>query len=78
MESAFAYSSLKSFIPKFQNQSEILVRRLEKEVGGSYFSLLPYMKECGFDIIVGKYILCPSGTVSAAPSDCNLKIYFQM
>ena len=54
MEPAFRYGALKSFIPIFKKQGEVLVRCLERELGKPLFSVLPYVKNCTFDIICGK------------------------
>ncbi|XP_069680192.1 cytochrome P450 4C1-like isoform X1 [Periplaneta americana] len=48
---SFHFKILESFIPVIVEQSKILVKKLEKEVGSEGFCVQPYISRCSLDII---------------------------
>ena len=50
---AFHFTILEDFVEVFVKKSEILVKKLKKEVGAEYFDVYPYITTCGLDIICG-------------------------
>jgi hypothetical protein len=44
----------------FSEKSEILVRKLQKEVGSQTFDIYPYIKKCTLDVICGEVFLLPA------------------
>jgi len=47
----FHFQILEQFIGIFDSQSDILIKKLEKEVGGEEFDIFPYITLCALDII---------------------------
>ncbi|PNF27072.1 Cytochrome P450 4C1, partial [Cryptotermes secundus] len=47
----FHFSILDSFVEVFSDKSEILVSKLQKEVGSQGFNIYPYITKCALDII---------------------------
>jgi cytochrome P450 family 4 len=52
----FHFSILENFVEVFSENSEILVRKLQKEVGSQGFDLYPYITHCALDIICGEHL----------------------
>ena len=50
----FHFSILDSFVEVFSEKSEILISKLQKEVGSKGFDVFPYITKCTLDIICGK------------------------
>ena len=50
---AFHFSILENFVEVFVKKSEILVKKLNKEVGAKSFDIYPYITTCALDIICG-------------------------
>jgi cytochrome P450 family 4 len=50
----FHFNILQNFVEVFSEKSEILVSKLQKEVGSQPFDLYPYITKCALDIICGK------------------------
>jgi len=53
---AFHFSVLDSFVEMFSEKSEILIRKLQKEVGSKGFDVCPYITNCTLDIICGEHM----------------------
>jgi len=51
---AFHFSILDSFVEVFSEKSEILISKLQKEVGSKGFDVCPYITKCTLDIICGE------------------------
>ncbi|PSN43020.1 Cytochrome P450 4C1 [Blattella germanica] len=51
---AFHFKILENFIDSFIENSKILIKNLEKEVGSASFDAMPYVTMCILDIICGK------------------------
>jgi hypothetical protein len=52
---AFHFTILESFVEVFSEKSEILISKLQKEVGSQGFDVYPYITKCALDIICGKH-----------------------
>jgi cytochrome P450 family 4 len=52
----FHFSILDSFVEVFSEKSEILISKLQKEVGSQGFDVYPYITKCALDIICGKLV----------------------
>jgi cytochrome P450 family 4 len=50
----FHFKILDNFVEVFSEKSEILVSKLQKEVGSQGFDVYPYITKCALDIICGK------------------------
>lgn len=50
----FHFKILEDFIGVFQEQSDVLVKKLEKELGGQGFNIFPYVTLCTLDIVCGE------------------------
>jgi hypothetical protein len=50
----FHFSILDSFVEVFSEKSEILISKLQKEVGSQGFDVCPYITKCTLDIICGE------------------------
>jgi cytochrome P450 family 4 len=50
----FHFKILDSFVEVFSEKSEILVSKLQKEVGSQGFDVYPYITRCALDIICGE------------------------
>jgi hypothetical protein len=50
----FHYKILDSFVEVFSEKSEVLVHKLQKEVGSQGFDVYPYITRCALDIICGE------------------------
>jgi cytochrome P450 family 4 len=50
----FHFKILESFVEVFSEKSEILVNKLQKEVGSQGFDVYPYITKCALDIICGE------------------------
>jgi len=48
---AFHFRILDDFMDVFREQSDVLVQRLEAEVGGAGFNIFPYVTLCALDVI---------------------------
>jgi len=62
----FHFKILDSFVEVFAEKSEILISKLQKEVGSKGFDVFPYITKCTLDIICGRkftsamsYLLVP-------------------
>jgi len=53
---AFHFSILDSFVEVFSEKSEILISKLQKEVGSKGFDVCPYITKCTLDIICGEHM----------------------
>jgi hypothetical protein len=51
---AFHFSILDSFVEVFSEKSEILISKLQGEVGSKGFDVCPYIAKCTLDIICGE------------------------
>jgi cytochrome P450 family 4 len=51
----FHFKILENFVEVFSEKSEILVSKLQKEVGSQGFDVYPYITKCTLDIICGKH-----------------------
>ena len=51
---SFHVKILDSFVEVFSQNSEILVRMLQKEVGSKSFDVYPYITLCALDILCGE------------------------
>jgi cytochrome P450 family 4 len=51
---AFHFKILDSFVEVFSEKSEILISKLQKEVGSKGFDVCPYITKCTLDIICGE------------------------
>jgi hypothetical protein len=51
---AFHFKILEDFIDIFNEQSAILVKKLEKELDRDLFNIFPYVTLCTLDIVCGK------------------------
>jgi cytochrome P450 family 4 len=56
----FHFKILENFLEVFSEKSEILVRKLQKEVGSHSFDIYPYINSCTLDIICGEVFLLPA------------------
>ena len=54
----FHFKILDNFVEVFAEKSEILVKKLSKEVGSQGFDVYPYITKCALDIICGELLLC--------------------
>jgi cytochrome P450 len=52
----FHFKILNSFVEVYSENSETLIRKLQKEVGTQEFDVLPYVYRCTLDIICGEYV----------------------
>ena len=50
----FHFKILESFVEVFAEKSEILISKLQKEVGSKGFDVCPYITKCTLDIICGE------------------------
>jgi cytochrome P450 family 4 len=50
----FHFKILDSFVEVFSEKSEILISKLQKEVGSQGFDVCPYITKCTLDIICGE------------------------
>jgi cytochrome P450 family 4 len=50
----FHFKILDSFVEVFSEKSEILISKLQKEVGSRGFDVCPYITKCTLDIICGE------------------------
>jgi cytochrome P450 family 4 len=57
---AFHFKILENFLEVFSEKSEILVRKLQKEIGPQSFDIYPYINSCTLDVICSKVFLLPS------------------
>ena len=55
---AFHFSILESFVEVFSEKSEILISKLQEEVGSKGFNVCPYITKCTLDIICGERMGC--------------------
>jgi cytochrome P450 len=51
---SFHFKILENFVEIFCENSEILVKKLQREAGGQVFDLHPYITRCALDIICGQ------------------------
>jgi hypothetical protein len=51
---SFHIKILDSFVDVFSQNSEVLVRMLQKEVGSHGFDMYPYITLCALDILCGE------------------------
>jgi hypothetical protein len=51
---SFHFKILDDFLEVFSANSEILVKKLQQEVGRDYFDVQPYINKCALDIICGQ------------------------
>jgi hypothetical protein len=51
---SFHFKILEDFLEVFSANSEILVKKLQQEVGRDYFDVHPYITNCALDIICGQ------------------------
>jgi hypothetical protein len=51
---SFHFKILEDFLEVFSANSEILVKKLQQEVGRGYFDMYPYINKCALDIICGQ------------------------
>jgi len=56
----FHVKILDSFVEVFSQNSEILVRMLQKEVGSQSFDVYPYITLCALDILCGECLNKPA------------------
>jgi cytochrome P450 family 4 len=56
----FHFKILENFLEVFSEKSEILIRKLQKEVGSQSFDIYPYINRCMLDIICGEVFLLPA------------------
>ena len=56
----FHMTILASFVEVFSQNSEILVRMLQKEVGSQGFDVYPYITLCALDILCGECLNKPA------------------
>jgi hypothetical protein len=56
----FPLQILENFLEVFSEKSEILVRKLQKEIGSQSFYIHPYINNCTLDVIYSKVFLLPS------------------
>jgi hypothetical protein len=49
---------LEDFMDIFNEQSAILVKKLENEVGRDSFNIFPYVTLCTLDIVCGEFSSC--------------------
>jgi len=50
----FHFKILDGFVEVFSEKSEILINKLQKEVGSKGFDVYPYITHCALDIICGE------------------------
>jgi cytochrome P450 family 4 len=50
----FHFKILENFVEVFSEKSQILVSKLQKEVGSQGFDVFPYVTRCALDIICGE------------------------
>lgn len=60
---AFHFKILDDFIDVFNEQSAILTRKLERELGSESFNLFPYVTLCTLDIVCGMYRIHGHGSL---------------
>jgi hypothetical protein len=53
----FHFKILENFVEVFSEKSQILVNKLQKEVGSQGFDVYPYINKCALDIICGGTIV---------------------
>jgi hypothetical protein len=56
----FHFKILDSFVDIFSEKSQILITKLQKEVGSTGFDVYQYVTRCALDIICGEYVLLNS------------------
>jgi cytochrome P450 family 4 len=52
----FHFKILESFVEVFSEKSEILISKIQKEVGSKGFNVCPYITKCTLDIICGEHM----------------------
>jgi cytochrome P450 family 4 len=50
----FHFKILEDYVAVFSENSKILIKKLEKEVGYKGFNMYPYITRCALDIICGE------------------------
>lgn len=49
----FHFQILEQFLEVFDKQSDVFVEKLEKEIDGGPFDIMPYVTLCALDIMCG-------------------------
>jgi hypothetical protein len=60
---SFHFKILEDFLEVFSANSEILVKKLQQEVGRDHFDVHPYITNCALDIICGQLWLTTAATM---------------
>jgi cytochrome P450 len=54
LTTSFHFKILEDFVQVFSANSEILVQKLQQQVGRDHFDVHPYINKCALDIICGQ------------------------
>jgi cytochrome P450 family 4 len=52
----FHFNILQKFVEVFSEKSQVLVNKLQKEVGSQSFNIYPYITKCALDVVGGKTV----------------------
>ncbi|PNF35384.1 Cytochrome P450 4C1 [Cryptotermes secundus] len=74
----FHFSILDSFVEVFSEKSEILVKKLQKEVGSPGFDMFPYVTHCALDIICETAMGTPVNAQEEAESSTYVRALYDI
>ncbi|MDK2413701.1 cytochrome P450, partial [Aphanizomenon sp. 202] len=72
---AFHFKILEDFVEVFNQQSSVMVQRLQKKADGNTFDIFPYITLCTLDIICETAMGCKIGAQDNSESDYVKAVY---